>query len=648
MSSVRNLKTTFAFFLFSLIIMQASQLPFEIIACIARFLTVKQKLSCITVCQAWRTPFEESLWDTIVVGSRARLESICDLTDIQHNVYRKNGHLVRVLKLMILLRDDQLRIVQECFCSLKQLNTIGRSLTKSSLEAEVDWSYWSSLTCLIIQIDDLKIQIPVEKLLEILSFLPCLKHLDYFKPIWSPNPIYTLQDFEALHNYLPQLKRLSVSANFAEFTPNDITYITQNTFHVKHLAELFIDSCQVDLRWLYYFARKYPNLNTIKWRNSDWKVPTTIFKEEAAVMISRLPCMFPHIKTVLNMNALPKEWVKTVFWDPLSRSGALLNYMRHGLYREHNTTDKAQLCSSESMRSCLKSIESLYVEAESFFSDPCSIPMAFDFCRSLVNLDIDIHGSPIAIDLLLDRCDSLKKLKLIVSSVTTASDIHSHPNIHGLQSIEFEKATISAIVLHYISFRCIYLKCMRMNTIKVFGKFSHDTKSLLIDMSYTRFNLLQLNNVMFYASSSGICDSGNAINILQLVRPNLALQPIKTHDLSMILPRGGLLTMLLELRWFHIYKICKFYYNMVKLRIFGTEESQDSKTSFESYHHVNKLRVGHREVTSYACNQDYSNGSVKDINRGYASLRCGYVKKYDMGNLDNCEKLTLENSCKTM
>ncbi|KAI9018108.1 hypothetical protein CLU79DRAFT_302658 [Phycomyces nitens] len=627
--------------------MQASQLPFEIIACIASFLTVQQKLSCITVCQAWRTPFEESLWHTLVVGSRTTLETICDLSNVQNNVYRKNGHLVKVLKLMVLLRDDQLRIVQECFSSLKQLNTIGRSLTKSTIAAETDWSYWGSLTCLIIQIDDLKIQIPVTKLLEILSFLPCLKHLDYFKPIWSPNPVYTLQDFETLHSYLPQLRRLSVSANFAEFTQKDVSYITKKAFPVNHLAELFIDSCQVDLRWLYYFARKYTNLNTIKWRNSDWKVPKTIYKEEAAMLIKELPSMFPHIKTVLNMSALPKDWAKFVFWDPLSRSGVLLDYIRHGLYRD-NTTDKARLCSSDSMRACLKSVQSLYVEAESFFSDPCSIPMAFDFCCTLVNLDIDIHGSPIAIDLLLDKCKALKKLNLIVSSVTTTSDMPSTQAIHALQDIGFEKATISAVVLNYISSRCLYLGCMRMHTVKVFGKMSHDTKSLLIDMSYTRFNLLELNNVMFYASTDGICDSGNAINILQLVRPNFAYnQPPKSHDLSMILPRGGLLTMLLDLRWFHIYKICKFYYRIMKLQVFGQEPS-DSKTSFESYHHINKLRVGHKEVTSYACNQDYTNGSIKDINRGYASLRCGHVKKYDMGNLDSCERLTLESSCKTM
>ncbi|KAL0081483.1 hypothetical protein F4703DRAFT_1145219 [Phycomyces blakesleeanus] len=207
--------------------MLASRLPFEILALIASFVPKFKRSECSTVCKAWKTPFQDSLWHSLRIN-RILLKLIIYLPN-EENIYKKNGHRVRELQICgnLKIRQRQIHELQQCFTQLKSLNTMDARLTQECFGTMAEWGQWSSLT-------DLKM------------FILC------------PFSDFFTQEMTKVFPCLPSLTRLEfietryTADNSLLFSPvlaKDISEIKQ-VVPADCMTDLTLSSTNMDIGWL--------------------------------------------------------------------------------------------------------------------------------------------------------------------------------------------------------------------------------------------------------------------------------------------------------------------------------------------------------------------------------------------------------------
>ncbi|OAD67095.1 hypothetical protein PHYBLDRAFT_74110 [Phycomyces blakesleeanus NRRL 1555(-)] len=598
--------------------MATSKLSFEILTFIANLLSLNDKLNCITVCKAWQTPFQESLWRVICIRNKRRLETICNKSNKTQKNYEINGYRVRKLSLQTFLgtSDNQLHQLQQTFPYIEYLHMPEKCMSEE-IGTTADWTIWRSLKCLEIYTTGLYFADNTDEFISILSYLPNLRRLDVLGEKDARKLLYRQKDFENLHSHLPRLDYLSMNSTLEALCTEDLVE-TPKIMPAKHLTVLKLCVDDMSPQWMYYFAHKYQNIRQLEFNiNTELYMPNC-FRDEATIMLFKLRSVFSHLRNVSLTGRSGTEWSQITFWELLGLSGVPIKYL-------NSTIEKLRLSS------CIS------------FNEPCRLPSIISLCLNLVDLDICSYDTHIAIDTLLDNCRFLTKLVMDTRTILLNPNTPATPLTHILESIEIRVAWTSRQIFSYLSSRCRKLKEMRLTGISIHGLVSHETGCYYLDMPYTRFELLQLNSVLFYSSEASILND-NLVNLFVIEQAN-PTQSTLTHESILfdnnLFPKGT------NSKWFHMQPGPNRYFPEGIPYELQQNEVDQARQYFKSYHLVYGQPIYKRKLALYKPGQISSQYWKNDLWRGHATLRCEYIHRYFIsifGSRESIAQLKLHES----
>ncbi|KAL0094323.1 hypothetical protein F4703DRAFT_1817833, partial [Phycomyces blakesleeanus] len=598
-----------------------------------------EKLCCATICKAWKQPFLESLWIIIRLNNYRNVEYICDMLTSQPNIFEKDTHRTRTLFLGkgLSMSEKQLGIIQQHFQYVETLGVTEQSLGSSEFGEFADWSQWKSLKNMDFCVEGLTLYNQMKEFLRILSFLPCLRHLETNKTTDVPSVVYKLGDFETIHLYLPKLEYMSILGNIEDFTTEDLVRIkTVVPAHKLTVAKFRI--FDLDLRWLCYFSRKYPNLHTLELVCFPIPEKASLFRKEAIAMIPSLSNSFQRLTKVTINCTLGMGWGFTAFWDMLRQFGVSIKHLEYRLIGCHSDINQSIMTISKCTRSCSETLELLFMSNTLRCDNPSTIPNTLGSLPRLVDLCIIMEGVHIAIDALLDNCTALRKLRLTVKTISINSNDTSDITMHDLRSLELTKATTGTDVFNYLSHRCPQLNSMRLASMKVVGPVSKDTGVLYFDMSYTHFDYLHFTSVFFYATNDGTENDYSSVNLLNFGTSDPEMNPegasetvFNLGDIENKMPLDDPL-------WLHVYCNIVSCMQIDDLRILDQEESDFTQEYFEAYEsNVESYYPDHIRRSWWG--QVPKESWKDDLHRGYVRFYFNYVGRYVIKTYDGCEDI---------
>ncbi|KAL0077658.1 hypothetical protein F4703DRAFT_1933513 [Phycomyces blakesleeanus] len=117
--------------------MTATQLPHEVLAHVASYLSVNEQSRCNTVCKKRNTIFAQLLWSPININIVAKIHVFYD--SCEEN-YLQWGHIVNSLRVATddIVTDKHLANLQKCFPNITSLS-IWRLITKDA-NKKADWN----------------------------------------------------------------------------------------------------------------------------------------------------------------------------------------------------------------------------------------------------------------------------------------------------------------------------------------------------------------------------------------------------------------------------------------------------------------------------------------------------------------------------
>ncbi|KAL0077676.1 hypothetical protein J3Q64DRAFT_1835771 [Phycomyces blakesleeanus] len=509
--------------------MLASDLPCEILINIANLVSFKDKSPCSLTCKAWQAPFQEAMLNEIVIYDQKQLEEICDEFITNDIVYQKNGQYMRYLYLYgeFQASDEQLHILQQHFRNIKYLYVKQARISNFNFGATANWRLWDALVELQIVLDDVRIENAERKFLDIMSCLPRLKRLELIRHTWLPVRLrFTLEDFETLHEHLPQLKNLSLSTDLTVLSAVDMIHIT-DVSPAKGLVFFDIDSKTTDFRWLSYFARKYPALHTLRWATCNNEITLDEHQDEAVALFKAIPTGFQNLRIASIRSEECPKGEHLIFWRSFCPSNIPIKHLTCRPYLSKNTPEVFEEIIKTCMRSFSKTLESLSIKCRFIFNTPFTITNSFNHCPRLVYLRIGYCNTSIELDVLLELCASLTNLRLSRGRLLVSSTASKNVSMCKLRVVEIHRSTVSAETLDYISSRCKKLDDIQLKNTKVIGSIFQNTRSLFIDMSGTRFERFCFENVWFSTLEDDENGSSN-LNLIVISHPTIDQQTTDT------------------------------------------------------------------------------------------------------------------------
>ncbi|OAD72564.1 hypothetical protein PHYBLDRAFT_65393 [Phycomyces blakesleeanus NRRL 1555(-)] len=611
--------------------MLASELPFEILLNISRFLHTKDKFHCMFICRAWKIPFQESMWRKVCILDKKKLEAICSTSAIKDNIYL-NGHNTRDLYLNGKIRatDSQLYALQLCFQNLRRLYIKRNCLNETDFGKQADWNLWKYLEDLCIVLDELRIEDTEKVFLDIVSCLPRLKRLDLIRHSWKTKLAFTMKDFETLHKHLPRLEYLTLSVDLGSLSREELLQ-ARTVDPATNLTVFKVDTKIADHRWLYYFAQKYPNIHTLRWEPYDKNGVTDDYQEETSFLLKGVRYAFQRLKTLNVHSAGSSDWLHLFFWKILCPSSLQI---RNISCRPYLQTRKPEIL-EEIIRMCMDSfsrtVETLSIKGRYRFNIPHKLTELFVYSPHLVYLNIDQSDASIILDELLDRCVVLKRLRFACGWISVSPDSHNSLGRHGLRMIEIYDSTIDTDTFDYLSFHCRHLNYLSLTDIKAIGKVSPKTGSLCLNMSYSSFEILHIFGIQLYPSEDNI-NPNTVVNIMVFSRP-IPGNKKPENDTSNATVFGSKQSKIFtESTWFHLYCDEK---DMDKgahtTRIMRKKEVNQAR---KYYRHFQRNKSAAKKLDDIRSidGQTTRYGWKKDLPRGYAVLKCGDVAKYVIGS----------------
>ncbi|KAL0084294.1 hypothetical protein J3Q64DRAFT_1699664 [Phycomyces blakesleeanus] len=647
--------------------MLLSELPFEILSKIASELSRGIVSQCCLVCKAFLEPFQESLWRDIRICNQDDLDIIC--CPETPKAYSKFGHKVHNLCLIThgTMTDHQLKYLQNLFPHVKSLYIHGVNAGPFDDIALTGLGPWYSVKNLDITFLGDSTTAIKQVYLALLPLFPNVIDLK-LNCRFQAGVAFYVEDFEIIHACLPQLKHLLTSVRLGMMTTRDLLRVPEVP-PAKSMLRFDAGLEDIDHRWLCYFAQKYPNLQAIRWvideeyesdeevynemdivpqeTNNDYGESIVRFhdryhsigedgfyhrlnrgvlynKEEALDMFSRLPRVFPHLETTDFYSTGetdiigPLIWkIFTVFKVPVKN---IHYFFGHYLEEEkllHNTIHNFTLAFSQT-------IEELFIDSVLYFNSRQEITASFERCPHLTQLEINKCNVSIDVDILMDRCISLKKIKIAGGLITVSSDTVENPPSHGLRLLDLKEIILVPGALDHISKRCKRLNYMALENVQIFGQVEAEG-GLSIDMSLTHFKLIYIYNVNFSSSFEFIelrpKDIGITIvstphyNIKWNDKPGQMYNKYKKYDT--------------EVSQDHTEECTDSKGpNSSKLLILDKEDSQNAYVYFHKLKTVNKTHESDLIQECYKKKSDIT--PKKSENLSYAIMKCGKIDAYEI------------------
>ncbi|KAL0075907.1 hypothetical protein J3Q64DRAFT_1773263 [Phycomyces blakesleeanus] len=524
---------------------------------------------------------------------------------------------------------------------------------------------------------DLDDKIRKYEMFKILSCLPCLTRLDIEAKLEDTRPNYTWEVLENIHAYLPRLEYLHTNLPLAAITSADIKTINHVT-PAKNLSVIKLLDHNMDLGWLFYFSLKYPKVRVFESSMVFSKINRIEDSpsEEVMSIIMAASFQFPHLKSVVISHEAVVGSQHTVFWKLLHQLTSSLRSLDYSLDLASFGNGLFSGFPRESVRFSSTTLErlSLIINAKPHVMS--ILPLNFGSCSRLVDLTTEVSKGIIEIDVLLDSCTSLKSIHMRDELITLSPKAYATSTPHGLQKMEIINSKVDSHVFNFISLRCRQLREMALCSVRVPGSISQETGNMCIDMSYTHFEVLKLHDVTFYwlsgeleavndrddgddqnqeesssGSSNGNSGDSNSntiidisggdrsilrpyeiytINLIAIERLNSVLRPRHLGAPKPLIHDGQDHGVSIDKRaWFHHY-----WGNTNKDRprqvwMLGKPQVKHVQDYFESFQTSS--------ANDYLSNENrYPVGLVvkrfwkRDLPRGYATLRCGYIGRYDI------------------
>ncbi|KAL0076044.1 hypothetical protein J3Q64DRAFT_1700783 [Phycomyces blakesleeanus] len=622
----------------------AFELPIEILSKVAEFLSPKDKSRCIAVCKSWYTPFNMALWNYTTIFNQKKLKAMCDINSIEGSTYQKNGQYVRHLYLdrHTDASNHQLRVLQQLFQNINRLDISYFHLRKAGFSQTEYSNPWKALSELEIYLDFSEENI-TRGFLDVLSDLSRLKRLvcsSHFQELDTWAVKFGPKDIDTLHTKLPRLTHLSLHTELRILSEKELETIN-NTIPAANITKLVVTCKVMDYRWLCYFARKYPKVETLRWNPNEEDENQRNKYNEAVLMFESLPYAFPRLKRLKISQGVENEQGYLVIWELLRPFGTHINHLS---YKLAHSLDEVKVL-SKILKSftllCFSTLETLCLRITSHSEKTSNLFDSFNCYPSLTDLKIQLYGTYVALDILLDRCAVPKRLKIQGGEMsgTLKDSVNVAP--HGLRIIEFTNMKLDSATFQYISYRCRNLNYMKLDKICIYGGSAGKSNNLFIDMAHTHFKALILNRISFRLSYNydGFKDS---INLLVLSYPLEYFDPNISKPANIDISNKTQHT--IKSIWIHLSWSYTYPWRWKQdFRILGKKDADQIHQFFYPFDFkpFSKVYGNNRQLPDDYLYQDHStNFSVKshldnkireDLCRGHTSLDFRQIDKYSIG-----------------
>ncbi|KAI9019978.1 hypothetical protein CLU79DRAFT_836338 [Phycomyces nitens] len=595
--------------------MLASELPFEILSQIARFVPKPDQRIASSVCRGWQRPFNEELWRWIDIGYESGLDRLYSLL---LGVLEKNpsyGQMVRSLNLAedIEMRSDILCQLQTYMTGLTYISLPEGSLVTSCFYNMEHWKDWGkTLTRLRFCIHGMGVG--VSDFLNLLKHLPRLQWLEY-APERATHSLFRLEDVEIIHTHLEHLNTLILGTELSSMSPQDLLSLS-NIQPSRTMTFVKFAVNPVDLRWLYYWSIKYPRLRTLEWITRHDFDPVYMFRDETLALFNRQKSSFEYLWNVRLLGGIYSRMLDKTLIDLLCIFKISLKSIKYETQVGRNDAHPTLQLIKDIMRSSSNTLEDLSLSLQHPIANPRTIPMTFSLCPRLVNLKICGWTTHLGLDLLLDYCTAVKKLDITVDtlSIDPVPCGISHQPVNSLISFRLIANSVHVSVFNYLSRRCKNLQNMELLNVDVVGSQSIQNGRMEIDMSFTHFKTLRLNCTNFHGHTIDLDTPESLINIL-------AVETISKTKHS----------------WYHIHNNPRGYKHTIGDRhrhLRFTRQLTKKQAKFTSrYFGLNYSsireeiiqKVGRVEFeTKYVDQDDWKN----DLLRGFTALRCASIDQF--------------------
>ncbi|KAL0084433.1 hypothetical protein J3Q64DRAFT_1747668 [Phycomyces blakesleeanus] len=585
--------------------MLVSELPFEILLRVAEHLSKSDKTSCASVCKRWTPPFQESLWKNIKAKSLKDIDRFYNLSKHSTNKFPYTLNRSLIIGGKSTFTDWLKCCIFQTFPNLMHLDILSMRMENKDVHESEYCGPIKSLVSLHLKFSTMGKPMVTPKIIRFIAQFPSLEKLN----IHSYGPYYsmplTTSDINTIHQNSPQLKSIKGYISLDNIDQDSVKTIP-NTMPVPLVKALDLlitsQSCLWShYLWLCYFRYKYPKLRSLK-LNIVCKEGGFSFKEynkrNGSFSSSATP-VFLLLETV-QFHINDKRKIPNAFlWDIIQQSSTSIKRLKYKTFSNTRKTAPIE-------------------EAEPFNINNIIIPN-FSRYPLLVDLDIEYSNISIALDDLLDNCRALRHLYLSKVQLCTSRHAHNNPIQHALQTCDLEDIIIKTSVFNYISFRCRSLDLIKLTRLKICGSISKETGGMDIDMSYTRIKMLIIDRIKFYSSSNNINDS-TKVNLFLLSHLPETSQPNENIKMKNVESPMSFI------RWFHSIKNDEQSHNFKQ----DSRElsDQDGQEVLDYYHKHSYTKVSNGQEQKKYFERSLKDYWEKDLCRGYAEFRCGYIAKY--------------------
>ncbi|KAL0084946.1 hypothetical protein F4703DRAFT_1981853 [Phycomyces blakesleeanus] len=436
--------------------MLASELFFEITLIIASFLQPKDKVQCCLVCKAWHPAFQESLFETLIIQTRASIDKLTDPTNSAGKLLQKYGFRTQTLQIIKNLRAE----------------------TLTNLEI--------TMKCCIF--------IEPRKTLNLISSNLCRLKRIYFHTVDKKPFIHTFDDFEFLNDQLPELTYISLSAQFQEMSPAELLKIERvSRSPCFKTLESFIT--QTAYGWMCHLAVKYPNISTLKTVSFSQSI-IDLQSSRVLKMLATLPSTFNQLKNIAIHVENCSEHLYYDFVNQLRLFNIPIKTVEINVLnstKDYGPTRNV-LLAAQIFANKLERIKIIHRQQ---FRLAFGVSYKFACHPRLVDFNIQISKAKVILDTILESCPSLRIFTITDGDLIFMSNSHIFSIKHGLRNLSLNNMSIPGRTFNQISTCCNKLSNMQFRCLIKLGLQPGNDIDTYIDMSSTYFTKLNINDIQF-------------------------------------------------------------------------------------------------------------------------------------------------------
>ncbi|KAL0085435.1 hypothetical protein J3Q64DRAFT_1849116 [Phycomyces blakesleeanus] len=478
--------------------MLASELPVEIMLCIAESLELRDKARCCLVCKGWLPGFQKSLFEIIVLN-KIGINKLLDPTSPASNLLLEHGHNTRTLRIRkdSLLHNRKLYAFQKHFPNLECFRWELSRLIEPFVPNDIyGWNMWTeSLTKLELHLS-YHVNNDQDKIFNLVRLNLCrLKQLKLCVSGSDMHP-FTFDDFELLNDQLPELMCMSITARFEEMNYDELSKVKE----VKPrpcFKSLQIHIGKSTYEWIYYIAIKYPNISTVGLLYFGQALSLNLLAYQTLTRLAELPRPLQQLERIdMTVHVLAVH-IYQIFLNQLHGLNIPIKHVWLAVASRHCLDNASKDYARLTAKPWANTLKELSITYYSSYSGSFHFFNHDDYYPCLVDLNITVYGAVIFINVVLANRPSLKTIKVTCGLVSYGLG-SSTPSIkHGLRDLSLLKTKISTKTLTYISIYCDNLKNMTLDRVKILESQNIINSPHCIDMSSTHFKKLRIKHIEF-------------------------------------------------------------------------------------------------------------------------------------------------------